>query len=189
MFEMIQRQVCIPVVPTMKRLEQFLLTDLTICVLQDIHISMLSDIISTLHKHERKALVHIDMINGVASDEYGTEYLCQKLKVDGIISSKSKIIEVTKRNKKIAIQRMFLIDSKSVSRGIEMLMRSKPDLVEVMPAIAFRIIPFINDRLNIPVIGGGLIKTKEDIHNGLLAGCVAFTVSDLALCKEIYNNL
>lgn len=188
MFETIQRQVCIPVIPTMKRLEQFLLTDLTICLLQDIHISLLPDIISTLHKHERKALVHIDMINGVASDEYGTEYLCQKLRVDGIISSKSKIIEVTKRNKKIAIQRMFLIDSKSVARGIDMLMRSRPDMVEVMPAIAYRIIPYINDRLNIPIIGGGLIKTKEDIENGLKAGCVAFTVSDLTLCKEVYHS-
>src|SRR5690554_4406050 len=188
MFDIIQRQVTIPVVPTMKRLEQFLLTDLSTCLLQDIHISLLADIISALHKNERKALVHIDMINGVASDEYGTEYLCQKLKADGIISSKSKIIEVTKRNKKIAIQRMFLIDSKSVDRGVDMLLRSKPDMVEVMPAIAFRIIPSIKERLNIPIIGGGLIKSRADIENGLKAGCVAFTVSDLLLCKEVCKD-
>ncbi len=188
MLDLIQRQICIPVVPTMKRLEQFLLTDLSTCVLQDIHISLLPDMISTLHKHERRALVHIDMINGVASDEYGTEYLCQKLKADGIISSKSRIIEVTKRNKKIAIQRMFLIDSKSVDRGIDMLNKSRPDLVEVMPAIAYRIIPTIKQRLNIPIIGGGLLKTKDDIENGLKAGCVAFTVSDLELCKEISHR-
>lgn len=188
MFDIIQRQICIPVVPTMKKLEQFLLTDLSTCVLQDIHISLLADIIATLHKHERKALVHIDMINGVSSDEYGTEFLCQKLRADGIISSKSKIIEVTKRNKKFAIQRMFLIDSKSVARGVEMLIRSKPDMVEVMPAIAYRIIPYLHERLDIPIIGGGLLKTKEDIENGLKAGCVAFTVSDLSLCKEIHNS-
>jgi glycerol uptake operon antiterminator len=188
MLDLIQKQICIPVVPTMKRLEQFLMTDLSTCVLQDIHISLLSDMILTLHKHERRALIHIDMINGVASDEYGTEYLCQKLKADGIISSKSRIIEVTKRNKKIAIQRMFLIDSKSVERGIDMLIKSKPDMVEVMPAIAYRIIPTIKERLNLPIIGGGLLKTKEDIENGLKAGCVAFTVSDLELCKEMSHR-
>lgn len=188
MFNLIQRQICIPVIPTMKRLEQFLMTDLSTCLLQDIHISLLADIINTLHKHECKALVHIDMINGVASDEYGTEYVCQKLKADGVISSKSKIIETTKRNKKIAIQRMFLIDSKSVDRGVDMLLRSKPDMVEVMPAIAYRIIPYIKDRLNIPIIGGGLLKTKADIENGLKAGCVAFTVSDLNLCKEVCKS-
>ncbi|NLA78035.1 MAG: glycerol-3-phosphate responsive antiterminator [Erysipelothrix sp.] len=188
MFNLIQRQICIPVIPTMKRLEQFLMTDLSTCLLQDIHVSLLADIINTLHKHERKTLVHIDMINGVSSDEYGTEYVCQKLKADGVISSKSKIIETTKRNKKIAIQRMFLIDSKSVDRGVDMLLRSKPDMVEVMPAIAYRIIPYIKDRLNIPIIGGGLLKTKADIENGLKAGCVAFTVSDLNLCKEVCKS-
>ncbi len=188
MLDLIQNQLCIPVIPTMKRLEQFLMTDLSTCLLQDIHISLLSDMIATLHKHERKALVHIDMINGVASDEYGTEFLCQKLRADGIISAKSRIIEVTKRNKKIAIQRMFLIDSKSVDRGIETLLRSKPDMVEVMPGIAFRIMPTIKERLNLPIIGGGLIKTKEDIENGLKAGCVAFTVSDLDLCKSVHHK-
>ena len=185
MIEIMQKQICIPVVSSMKRLEQFLQTNLVICVLQDIHISMIADMIATLHRHERKALVHIDMVNGIANDEYGTEFLCQKLRADGIISAKSKIIETTKRNKKTAIQRMFLIDSKSVDRGIDMLLRSKPDMVEVMPAIAFRIIPSIKERLNIPIIGGGLIKSREDIENGLKAGCVAFTVSDLSLCKEM----
>lgn len=185
MIEIMQKQVCIPVVSSMKRMEQFLKTNLTICVLQDIHISMIADMIATLHRHERKALVHIDMVNGIANDEYGTEYLCQKLRADGIISAKTKIIETTKKNKKTSIQRMFLIDSKSVDRGIETLLKSQPDVVEVMPAIAFNIIPTIKQRLNLPLIGGGLLKNKADIEKGLQAGCIAFTVSDLDLCKEI----
>jgi glycerol uptake operon antiterminator len=184
MIEEIAYQRCIPVVATMKKLEQFLASDLTWCVLQDIHISMLNDMITMLHRNERKALVHIEMINGVANDEYGTEFLCQKLRVDGIISSKAKIIEIAKRNRKLAIQRMFLIDGRSVERGIEMLLKSQPDAVEVMPAVAYKAIPFVKERLNMPLIGGGLLRSKEDIDDGTKAGCVAFTISDLQLCKE-----
>ena len=188
MIKILEQQVAIPVIATMKRLEQFLQTDLNTCLLQDIHISLLPDIIGQLHKNQRRALVHIDMIKGIASDEYGAEYLCQKLRCDGIISSKSKIIEVAKRNKKLAIQRMFLIDSKSVAKGVDLLLKTQPHIVEVMPAIAFNIIPSLKQQLNIPIIGGGLIKTPEDIEQGLAAGCIAFTVSDLELVKAIQKR-
>lgn len=185
MIDIIKHQVCIPVVPSMKRLERFLESELTVCLLQDVHISLLEHMIKTLHDHNKLALVHIDMVHGVSSDEHGTEFVCQRLRADGIISSKTRIIEATKRSKKIAIQRMFLIDSKSIERGIETLQKSQPDIVEIMPAIAFRIIPYIISKIDIPLIGGGLLKSKEDVEEGLRVGCVGFTVSDLCLCEAM----
>ena len=185
--EIVKKQICVPVVSSMKRMERFIDSNLKVCVLQDIHISLLEYMIKTLHDHNKLALVHIDMVHGISSDEHGTEFLCQRLRADGIISSKSRIIETTKKNKKIAIQRMFLIDSKSIERGIETLQKSQPDIVEVMPAIAYKIIPYINKSINIPIIGGGLLKNKEDIIEGLSAGCVAFTVSDLCLCQSLHE--
>lgn len=184
MIEELKQQQCIPVVTTMKKLERFLETELRWCVLQDIHIALLEDMIVKLHRNEKFALVHIEMINGITNDEFGTEFLCQKIRVDGIISSKSKIIEITKRNRKCAIQRMFLIDSKSIERGVEMLMKSQPDAVEVMPAIALKVIPDVKKRLMLPLIGGGLIRDLDDIKDGLSAGFMAFTVSNLELCLE-----
>jgi glycerol uptake operon antiterminator len=188
MIDIIKAQICIPVVPSMKRLEKFIESDLTICVLQDIHISLLEHMIKTLHANNKLALVHIDMVHGISSDEHGAEFLCQRLRADGIISSKTRIIETTKKNKKIAIQRMFLIDSKSIERGIETLQKSQPDIVEVMPAIAYNIIPYIISKIDIPLIGGGLLKTKEDVIQGQKAGCVGFTVSDLCLCASIHEK-
>jgi glycerol uptake operon antiterminator len=140
-----------------------------------------------LHAHHKLALVHIDMVHGISSDEHGAEFLCQRLRADGVISSKTRIIETTKKNKKIAIQRMFLIDSKSIERGIETLQKSQPDIVEVMPAIAYNIIPYIISKIDIPLIGGGLLKTKEDILQGQKAGCIGFTVSDLCLCVSMHE--
>ncbi|MCD8574019.1 MAG: glycerol-3-phosphate responsive antiterminator [Erysipelotrichaceae bacterium] len=171
----------------MKRLEKFIESDLIVCILQDIHISLLEHMIKTLHDNNKLALVHIDMVHGISSDEHGAEFLCQRLRADGVISSKTRIIETTKKNKKIAIQRMFLIDSKSIERGIETLQKSQPDIVEVMPAIAYKIIPYIKSKISMPLIGGGLLKTKEDILQGLEAGCMAFTVSDLCLCESMHE--
>jgi glycerol uptake operon antiterminator len=188
MIDIIKAQICIPVVPSMKRLEKFIESDLTICILQDIHISLLEHMIKMLHAHQKLALVHIDMVHGISSDEHGAEFLCQRLRADGIISSKTRIIETTKKNKKIAIQRMFLIDSKSIERGIETLHKSQPDIVEVMPAIAYNIIPYIISKIDIPLIGGGLLKSKEDIKQGQNVGCVGFTVSDLCLCQSIHEE-
>lgn len=185
MIDILKNQICVPVVPSMKRLEKFVESDLVVCILQDIHISLLEHMIKTLHDNNKLALVHIDMVHGISSDEHGAEFLCQRLRADGVISSKTRIIETTKKNKKIAIQRMFLIDSKSIERGIETLQKSQPDIVEVMPAIAYKIIPYIKSKISMPLIGGGLLKTKEDILQGLEAGCMAFTVSDLCLCESM----
>jgi len=187
MIETLTQQICVPVVPSMKRMEKFIQSDLKVCVLQDIHISLLEHMIKTLHEHNKIALVHIDMVHGISSDEHGAEFLCQRLRADGIISSKTRIIETTKKNKKIAIQRMFLIDSKSIERGIETIFKSQPDIVEVMPAIAYKIIPYIKSKIDIPIIGGGLLKSKEDVEEGLNAGCIAFTVSDLCLCQSMHE--
>ncbi len=187
MIDIIKNQICVPVVPNMKRMERFIDSNLKVCVLQDIHISLLEHMIKTLHDNNKLALVHIDMVHGISSDEHGAEFLCQRLRADGIISSKTRIIETTKKNRKIAIQRMFLIDSKSIERGIETIQKSQPDIVEVMPAIAFNIIPYINNQIDIPIIGGGLLKSKEDIIEGLKAGCIAFTVSDLCLCQSMHE--
>lgn len=183
MIEIIKKQICIPVIPSMKRLERFIVSKLTVCVIQDVHIALLEHMIKTLHEHHKLALVHIDMIHGVSSDEFGAEFVCQRLRADGIISSKTRIIEATKKSKKIAIQRMFLIDSKSIERGIETIQKSQPDIVEIMPAIAYKIIPTIVAKIQVPLIGGGLLKSKEDIDEGLKAGCVGFTVSDICLCE------
>ena len=187
MIDILKNQICVPVVHSMKRLEKFIESDLIVCILQDIHISLLEHMIKTLHDNNKLALVHIDMVHGISSDEHGAEFLCQRLRADGVISSKTRIIETTKKNKKIAIQRMFLIDSKSIGRGIETLQKSQPDIVEVMPAIAYKIIPYIKSQINMPLIGGGLLKTKEDILQGLEAGCMAFTVSDLCLCESMHE--
>ena len=81
MIDIIKNQICVPVVPNMKRMERFIDSYLKVCVLQDIHISLLEHMIKTLHDNNKLALVHIDMVHGISSDEHGAEFLCQRLQI------------------------------------------------------------------------------------------------------------
>lgn len=177
-------QVCIPVIATMKQLERFLKSEIKVCVLQDVHVSLLGSMIEHLHARGRIGLVHIDLIPGVANDEAGSEFVLQKLRADGLISVKTRSIACAKRNQKLAIQRLFLIDSKSLERGLETLSKSQPDFVEILPGVAFGVLSQIKTRTTIPLIAGGLLKTSDDVRAAQAAGCSACTLSDWELCLK-----
>lgn len=168
----------IPAISNTKDFEKFLKSDKEYCVLLDLHISLAEQLVTMAHKAEKKVLVHLDLIHGIASDEYGCEYFCQKIKVDGIISTKGKVIEAAKRNKKIGILRIFLIDSRSLEKAIALCNAVAPDYVEVLPGIASGILPMLKTRISVPMMSGGLIKTKEEIQKCLDDGACAVTVSD-----------
>lgn len=176
--EKIEQKV-IPAISNEKDFEKFLESKYCYCVFLNMNISQLGILIDMTHKQGKKALVHIDLIQGLASDEYGCEYACQKLKADGIISTKGKIVEMAKKNKKIAILRLFLIDSKSLEKGLNLCNTIMPDYMEVLPGIADSIIPYIKERVDVSIMSGGLIKTEEQIDDCLNQGAKAVTISDM----------
>jgi glycerol uptake operon antiterminator len=182
-------QALIPVLTTMKQIEKFLDTSLKVCILQDFHFGLLKDAVRILHEQDRIGLVHIEMIQGIANDEFGTQILTQQLKVDGIISSKPKIIEMAKKTHAIAIQRVFLIDSKSLERGLASVTESKPDVMEVMPALTFQMFALIKERIDIELWAGGLIRDEETVRIILASGAKRMTVSNLDLCVKMNKSL
>lgn len=182
-------QQLIPVLTTMKQLEKFLATSLKVCILQDFHFTLLRDVVKILHDNGRIGLVHIEMIQGISNDEFGTQILTQQLKVDGIISSKPKIIEMAKKTHCFSIQRVFLIDSKSLERGIASVSESKPDAMEVMPALTFQLFPGIKERIDMELWAGGLIRDEETVRIILANGAKRMTISNLDLCVKMNKLL
>lgn len=182
-------QALIPVLTTMKQLEKFLATSLKVCILQDFHFNLLKDVIKILHDNERIGLVHIEMIQGISNDEYGTQILTQQLKVDGIISSKPKIIEMAKKTHALSVQRVFLIDSKSLERGVASVGDSKPDAMEVMPALTFQMFKNIKERIDMELWAGGLIRDEETVRIVLANGAKRMTVGNLDLCVKMNHLL
>lgn len=171
----------IPAVKTVKGFEEFIKSDYEYCVLMNVHLSVIKRLVEKAHEANKKCLLHIDLVNGISSDEYGAEYAIQALQVDGLVSTKSSVIKVAKKKKVIAIYRVFLIDNHSLTRSIDRVSELKPDYVEILPALAHKVIPRIKDQLSVPIIGGGLIANKEDIADCIESGMIGVTTSDTNL--------
>lgn len=167
-----------------KEFEHFLESDLNCCVLMDIHLALLASMVKAAHDKGKKVFFHLDLLRGISSDEFGCEYACQRLKADGIISSKVKAIETAKKNHRIAILRLFLMDSKSLERGISICNACQPDYVEILPGIACSILPYIQSRTSAKLMCGGLIRTPEELKACFDAGACGVTISRMETIRQ-----
>lgn len=176
-------QIILPVISDYKTFESFLRTDMHWCIIMDFHMNALEDLVHTLHASKKKCILHMDLLHGLSADEAGTQYVCQKLHVDGVISTKAKVIETAKKNHTISIMRLFLIDSRSIEKGCDLAKRLSPDYIEVLPANTKHGIEYVKQLCDFEVIAGGLIQSKEDIQECISAGAYAVTTSKLSLCE------
>ena len=175
----------------MKDFEKFLQSPLDTCILMDFHINLLPSMMQAAHAAGKTVYLHADLLRGVSADEFGCEYLCQRLQADGIISTKPKVLEAARRNRVATILRLFLIDTKSLDKGAALIKNLQPDHVELLPGLACDAIADLKQRLQ-PVAStqpqsflcGGLIKTHAQITRCLEAGACAVTLSDRTLAEE-----
>ena len=174
----------LPALSNFSMIKKFLKTDIKYCILVDFQLAEIGEIIKELKKHGRKILVHIDMIKGLSADEYGAIHLIQNYRVDGIISIKPKVVAICKKRHVIAMQRIFLKDSISLKRSLEVISKTRPDCLEILPAVSTNIIQYIKDTLNCEVFSGGLISSEEQIKACLDAGAIGITVSNPTLWQK-----
>lgn len=154
-------------------------------IVMDIHLSQLKEICELLHRQGKKVWVHCDLIKGLKSDEYAVDYLINECLVEGIITVRSTLIDHIKKKGKLAIQRLFLIDSQSFVKSLELLRSVKPDYVEVLPGYSAKMIQRIHSQIDIPIIAGGLIDTLDEWKDALAAGAVAITTSSKELLQQL----
>ncbi|KAB8131050.1 glycerol-3-phosphate responsive antiterminator [Gracilibacillus oryzae] len=180
---MMQLTGVLPAVRNMKDFEKILESDFPIVILLETRIAQLGQLVKLIRNKKKKVFVHVDLINGLKVDQYGMEYLIRDIKIDGVISTRANVISMAKKNNIIAIQRLFAIDSSAIDKNLELVTKTQPDYIEVLPGIVPSIIIDIVDKTGIPVIAGGLIKSKEDIDTALNSGAKAITTSRSNLWK------
>ncbi|MDT3993987.1 glycerol-3-phosphate responsive antiterminator [Mammaliicoccus sp. H-M34] len=171
----------LPAIRSMKDMEKFFKMDYDRCVLLDTHIGHLQGILEQIKKHDKEVMLHIDLIKGLSNDEAAVEYVIQQYKPHGIISTKSKIIRRAKKLNTLTILRVFILDSTALSRSIELIKQSDPDLVEVLPGVATKVIKEISDQTGKRIIAGGLINTEEEIELAIESGAQYITSSDTSI--------
>ena len=83
------------------------------------------------------------------------------------------------------MQTIFLFDTKSLKKGVELIKQGKPDLVDIRPGISVLItMPFLKNNLkDIPIVCSGFIQNKSDINDILNNNVTAVTTSN----KKLWN--
>ena len=119
------------------------------------------------------AIVHLDLVDGLAPKDVSVDFLAEHTKVDGIISTKSSVIRYAHQKGLLTIQRYFLLDS-IVLGNIEKN-TSSADFLEVLPGVMPKIIRHLTRMTDKPIIAGGMIRDKEDVVGALSAGAVAIS--------------
>ena len=170
-------QMILPAVRNIKDFEELMTKKLEYIILLEIHLAQLPSLARMAKQHEKKLILHADLIQGLKQNEAATQFLCQMVQPAGIISTHATVISTAKKNHVLAIQRVFLIDSHSLETSYRVLQYSKPDYLEVLPGILPDIIREVKSGTDIPILTGGFIRTRAEIEAVLDAGATAITTS------------
>lgn len=176
-------QKILPAIRKMEDIEKIMKSNYKYIVILEVHVSRLKPIFQLAEDYHKKLIVHMDLIYGLKSDDYATEYICQEFKPFGIISIKGSVILKAKQKGVKSIQRLFVLDSGSIEKGYALIERTQPDYIEVLPGIVPKIIKDIREHTNKEVFAGGLIDTVEEVEQVYESGAIAVTTSDKKLWK------
>ena len=135
----------------------------------------ISDIVETVKSAGKLAIVHLDLINGLSSKEVAVDFLQKYTNADGIITTRPTLIKRAKELGLFTILRLFLIDSMAYENIDRQVKSSRPDLIEILPALMPKVIAKVCQSTSTPVIAGGLVSEKEDILALLDAGATSIS--------------
>ena len=132
------------------------------------------------HDAGKKVFVHMDFTEGIGKDRAGLQYL-KGLGADGILTTKTSMIRPAKEAGLITVQRFFILDSHSVDTALDSIRIAKPDVVEIMPGVVVKKIKEFADKVNTPILVGGLLEFPEEVDAAIEAGATAVSTADRIL--------
>lgn len=132
-------------------------------------------IVSRIKSAGKLAMVHVDLIDGLASRDVAVDFIAKDTCADGIISTKPNIVHRAKACGLLAVQRFFLLDSIALNNITRQPSMNNADAIEILPGLMPKIIQKLVGVSEKPIIAGGLITDKEDIVNALSAGAIAIS--------------
>lgn len=134
-------------------------------------------IVAAIHEAGKLAIVHADLITGLAQKEVAVNFLQQSAHADGIISTRQNMIQRAKELGLYTVYRLFIIDSIALSEAMQ-VRRLRPDFLDILPGVMPNIIRKIKRKTGWPLLAGGLITTKQDVMEALDAGAMAISTTD-----------
>ena len=155
-----------------------------IVLLYDLSIFDLINIVKKNAKANKLIILNIDTVKGISADEYGFKFLKDVIKIDAITSSSPKTINYLRKLDFLVMQSMFVLDTKSLKKGIELVRAGKPDLIDVRPGILYpKASNLLKENFNIPIICSGFISNKSELQKIMESGAAGITTSS----KELWT--
>lgn len=172
-----------PVVPSLRdpaALDQYLHCPCGVVFVLCGDILNIDEIIRRLHEGGKKAVIHADLVSGLAPKEIAVDFL-QRCGADGILSTRPALVRRGRELGLLSVLRVFAIDSKAISNLYREAELGTPDMVEVLPGAIPHVIAQLKRQLSIPLIAGGLLEEKSDILTALSAGALCVSTSNSRL--------
>lgn len=172
-----------PIVAAVKNMEQLdkaLENEVDVIFVLFGNILDIIDISKKIDEKNKVGILHIDLVDGLSNREIVLQYLKEKTKFHGIISTKAQTVKNAKKLGLIAIQRVFILDSLSFQSTKNHLI-DECDAVEMLPGLLFKVIRELSETIKKPLIVGGLISDKEDVMQALQSGatCISTTKEEI----------
>lgn len=150
------------------------------------NICTIADIVDEVVAAGKTAIVHLDLINGLASREISVDFIKKNTKASGIISTKPQLIKRGNELELITIQRFFMLDRLTYNNIKKHVRETSPDIVEMMPAGLTKMITYALEEINgKPLVVSGLVLDKSDVMGALSAGAIAISTTN----EEIWATL
>ncbi|SFC42306.1 glycerol-3-phosphate responsive antiterminator [Clostridium uliginosum] len=146
-------------------------------------IMSIGQISNSINDKGKIGIIHIDLVDGfVSTKEVVMNYLKQKTKFKGIISTKPHVLKIAKTYGLLAIQRFFIFDTLSLI-NVKKHLVATIDAIEILPGILPKVIDNMCKDIKKPIITGGLIENKKEVILALQSGATCISTTN----KELWN--
>jgi glycerol uptake operon antiterminator len=158
-------------------LEAALSSDCEVVFLLQGSVMSVGPLVERIRAGGKLALVHVDLIDGFSGREVVIDALTALCAPVGVISTRPPLLRRAHQLGLATVQRVFAIDSKSITNLKALAETAKPDFIEIMPGLIPRVLRSAAALTGIPVIAGGLIEEKAEVLAALDAGAIAVSTT------------
>lgn len=180
MLPLLERTPVIPAVKEPETLDRALCHDGAAVFLLCGDILNIGELVDRVHRAGKQAVIHADLIAGLAPKEIAVDYL-RRCGADGIISTRPMLLRRGRELGMLTVLRVFAIDSKAVSNLGRETEGGMPDVIEILPGTLCKVLRRLSRELPVPLIAGGLLSDKADVLAALGAGALCVSASDESL--------
>jgi glycerol uptake operon antiterminator len=184
LYDLLRKTPVIPAVKSLGGLETCLAGNCGIIFVLFGDILTIPGIVAQIKDAGKIAMVHMDLVDGLAARDIVADFLAKQIRADGIISTKPNLIKHAKSLGLLTVQRFFVLDSMSLVNIEKQFPLEYADVIEILPGLMPKIIRRISSISKKPIITGGLISEWEDVRLALEAGAVSVSTTNIGLIRN-----